>query len=65
MAINQIHHGGCLAEKKYSGVPVTAVCAEVSNKELESKGMLNDETKFTEFTNEEVKRLINDYAKAT
>ena len=27
--------------------------------------MLNDETKFTEFTNEEVKRLINDYAKAT
>ena len=65
LAINQIHHGGCLAEKKYSGVPVKAVCAEVSNKELESKGMLNDETKFTEFTNEEVKRLINDYAKAT
>ena len=65
LAINQIHHGGCLAEKKYSGVPVKAVCAEVSNKELESKGMLNDENKFTEFTNEEVKRLINDYAKAT
>ena len=65
LAINQIHHGGCLAEKKYSGVPVKAVCAEVSNKELESKGMLNDETKFTEFTNEEVKRLINEYAKAT
>ena len=26
LAINQIHHGGCLAEKKYSGVPVKAVC---------------------------------------
>ena len=26
LAINQIHHGGYLAEKKYSGVPVKAVC---------------------------------------
>ena len=34
LAINQIHHGGCLGLKRLSGVPVKAVSAEVFNKEL-------------------------------
>jgi len=38
LAINQIHHGGCLGLKRLSGVPVKAVSAEVFNKELEKKG---------------------------
>ena len=34
LAINQIHHGGCLARKDLSGVAVTAVSAEHYNKEI-------------------------------
>ena len=65
LAINQIHHGGCLSDKKFSGVPVMAVSAEVSNKELKDKGMLTEENKFVEFTNQDIRRIINDYARAT
>ena len=65
LAINQIHHGGCFANKKYSGVPVKAVCAEVSNKELKDKGIFNEENKFNEFSEEDIERIINDFAKAT
>ena len=65
LAINQIHHGGCYANKKNSGVQVMAVSAEVANKELESKGMLNDETKCTELNDQDIKRIINDFARAT
>jgi len=65
LAINQIHHGGCLALKRVSGVPVKAVSAEVFNKELEKKGELNDETKTIDLTKEDIKRIINDFAKAT
>ena len=65
LAINQIHHGGCLGLKRLSGVPVKAVSAEVFNKELEKKGELNDDTKAVELTGDEIKRIINDFAKAT
>ena len=65
LAINQIHHGGCLSDKKFSGVPVMAVSAEVSNKELKDKGMLTEENKFVEFTDQDIRRIINDYARAT
>ena len=65
LAINQIHHGGCFANKKYSGVPVKAVCAEVSNKELKDKGIFNEENRFNEFSEEDIERIINDFAKAT
>ena len=43
LAINQIHHGGCYADKKISGVPVMAVSAEVANKELEALLMISHE----------------------
>ena len=65
LAINQIHHGGCLSDKKFSGVPVMAVSAEVANKELKDKGMLTEENKFVEFTDQDIRRIINDYARAT
>jgi len=44
---------------------VKAVSAEVFNKELEKKGELNDDTKAVELTGDEIKRIINDFAKAT
>ena len=65
LAINQIHHGGCLALKRLSGVPVHAVSADVVNKESKKKGQLNDETRAVEFKDEDIKRIINDFAKAT
>ena len=65
LAINQIHHGGCYADKKISGVPVMAVSAEVANKELEAQGKLNDENKTVELTEQDIKRIINDFARAT
>ena len=36
LAINQIHHGGCHANKTYSGVPVMVVSVEAANKELKN-----------------------------
>ena len=65
LAINQIHHGGCLGLKRLSGVPVMAVSAEVFNKELEKKGELNDNTKAVELNEKDIKRIIDDFAKAT
>jgi 2,4-dienoyl-CoA reductase-like NADH-dependent reductase (Old Yellow Enzyme family) len=65
LAINQIHHGGCLGLKRLSGVPVMAVSADVVNKELEKKGELNDETKAVEMSEKDIKRIIDDFARAT
>ena len=65
LAINQIHHGGCLGLKRLSGVPVMAVSADVFNKELEKKGELNDETKAVELSEKDIKRIIDDFARAT
>ena len=65
LAINQIHHGGCLGLKRLSGVPVMAVSADVFNKELEKKGELKEDTKAVEITEKDIKRIIDDFAKAT
>jgi 2,4-dienoyl-CoA reductase-like NADH-dependent reductase (Old Yellow Enzyme family) len=65
LAINQIHHGGCHANKTYSGVPVMVVSVEAANKELKDKGMFTEENKFVELTDKDIKRIINDFARAT
>jgi len=65
LAINQIHHGGCHANKTYSGVPVMAVSVEQANKELKDKGMPVEENGFVELTEQDIKRIINDFARAT
>ena len=65
LAINQIHHGGCKGLKRLSGVPVMAVSADVFNKELEKKGELKEDTKAVEITEKDIKRIIDDFARAT
>ena len=65
LAINQIHHGGLLAKKEYSGVPVLAVSADVANKELEKQGMAEKENKCIEMTDKDIRRIIDDFARAT
>ena len=65
LAINQIHHGGALAKKEYSGVPVLAVSADIANKELEKQGMAEKENKCIEMTDKDIRRIIDDFARAT
>ena len=59
LAINQIHHGGCLGLKRLSGVPVMAVSADVFNKELEKKGELKEDTKAVEITEKDILLMIS------
>jgi 2,4-dienoyl-CoA reductase-like NADH-dependent reductase (Old Yellow Enzyme family) len=63
LAINQIHHGGYLAKKEYSGLNPLAPSAEVANEILKSKGPLKDEVK--ELNNEQIKSIIQSFATAT
>ena len=42
-----------------------AVSAEAYNKELEKQGKLNEQTKTIEFKDPDIKRIIEDFAKAT
>ena len=65
LAINQIHHGGGLANKEYSGLSPVAPCAEIANLALKEKGMYKEENKVREFTDEEIKKTIDDFAYAT
>ena len=63
LAINQIHHGGCLGLKEYSGLDPVAPSAEIANKALKDKGMFKTEVK--ELTDEQIKKLIECFANAT
>ena len=54
LAINQILHGGNLADKNYTGVTPVAVSVDNENKD-----------KFHELTDQEIKKIINDFAYAT
>ena len=42
-----------------------AVSAEAYNKDLEKQGKLNEQTKTIEFKDPDIKRIIEDFAKAT
>ena len=64
LAINQINHAGLYGNKSYSGKSHLSPSASVSNKELEKMGMLNDDTKNEELTNDDILRIINDFANA-
>ena len=63
-AINQIHHGGSLADSKYSGTSVVAVSAEIYNERLTKKDIKKGNEK-KQLNNDEILRIINDFAKAT
>ena len=65
LAINQINHAGLYGNKSYSGKSPLSPSASVSNKEFEKMGMLNDDTKNEELTNDDILRIINDFANAT
>jgi 2,4-dienoyl-CoA reductase-like NADH-dependent reductase (Old Yellow Enzyme family) len=63
LAINQIHHGGCLALKEYSGLDPVAPSAEAANESLKARGEFKTPVK--ELTNEEILKLIEGFAYAT
>jgi len=65
LAICQIVHGGLFGNKQYSGKTPLSPSAEIGNKELEKMGILNDDTRNKDLTNEDVLRIIKDFAYAT
>jgi len=65
LAICQIVHGGLFGNRQYSGKTPLSPSAEVGNKELEKMGILNDDTRNQDLTNEDILRIIKDFAHAT
>ena len=65
LVINQIHHGGGLALKEYSGLDPLVPSEEIAKKELEKRGINIKENQIKELTDKDIKRIINDFAKAT
>ena len=65
LAICQIVHAGLYGGKQHSGKTPLCPSKEIGNKELEKNGRLNDDTRNEEMTNEDILRIIKDYANAT
>ena len=65
LAICQIVHGGLFGNKQCSGKTPLSPSVEVGNKELEKMGILNDDTRNKDLTNEDVLRIIKDFSYAT
>ena len=65
LAIAQIVHAGMYGGKNASGKSALCPSASVANKELEKSGKLNDNTRNEELTNEDILRIIKDFAYAT
>ena len=65
LAICQIVHAGLFGNKSYSGKSPLSPSAEVSNKELEKMGLLNDDTRNNDLTNDDILRIIKEFAYAT
>ena len=63
LAINQIYHGGLLSRKDLSGLDPLAPSSEIANQLLKDKNQFKSEVK--EFTDEQIKKTINDFAYAT
>ena len=62
LAINQIHHGGALGLKEYSGVDPVAPSADIANESLKQRKLFK--TPVRELTDSEIKKLIQDFAYA-
>ena len=65
LAICQIVHAGLFGNESYSGKSPLSPSAEVSNKELEKMGLLNDDTRNNDLTNDDILRIIKEFAYAT
>ena len=63
LAINQIHHGGALALKEYSGLDPMAPSSEIANKILKDKGLFKTPVK--EINNDEINEIIEGFGHAT
>ena len=63
LAINQIHHGGSMALKKYSSLDPLAPSAEIATESLKARGIYHTPVK--EFTDEQIKKVIDGFAYAT
>ena len=62
-AINQIHHGGLYAKKAISGVSPVGPTIGIPNEEFENRNL--DPNDIHELNNEEIKKIISDFAYAT
>ena len=62
-AINQIHHGGLYANKELSGVSPVGPSIGIPNEEFEKRKI--DPSIIKELTDEEIKKIIKDFAYAT
>ena len=62
LAINQIHHGGYLSKKIFSGLPPAVPSVDIANEILKKFG---EEPIAREFTDSEIKKTIEDFANAT
>ena len=62
LAINQIHHGGYLSKKIFSGLPPAVPSVDIANEILKKNG---EEPIAREFTDSEIKKTIEDFANAT
>ena len=65
LAICQIIHSGLFGGKQHSGKTPLCPSKDVANKELEKNGKLNEDTRNEEMTNDDILRIINDFANAT
>ena len=63
LAINQMHHGGALGLKEYSGLDPVAPSADIANEGLKLKGLYKTEVK--ELTSEQINKIIDGFANAT
>lgn len=65
LAINQIHHGGRESVKRLSHVDRYVPSADIANQISKENGTFDENDIAVEFTNEDIKRTIQDYARAT
>ena len=62
-AINQIHHGGLYAKKDISGVSPVGPTIGIPNEEFEKRNL--DPNAIHELTNDEIKKIIDNFGYAT
>ena len=62
LAINQIHHGGALALKKYSGMKPVVPSKDIAVEDAKKRG---GDTDIHELTDEEINEIIEKFAHAT
>ena len=64
-ALVQIDHRGFFGNIEFSGLPTVAPSVEPAIEELKKKGMYSEKNKIHELTDEQIKKIIENYGKAT